>query len=45
MIVTGENGLGHESAGVVVRVGEGVTRFKPGKIYQPPLPYSYKKNY
>lgn len=31
MIVTGENGLGHESAGVVLKVGESVTRFKPGK--------------
>lgn len=30
MIVTGENGLGHESAGVVVQVGEQVTGFKPG---------------
>ncbi|KAL3418235.1 l-arabinitol 4-dehydrogenase [Phlyctema vagabunda] len=30
MVVTGENGLGHESAGVVLKVGPGVTRFKPG---------------
>lgn len=30
MVVTGENGLGHESAGVVLEVGEGVTRYKPG---------------
>lgn len=30
MVVCGENGLGHESAGVVVRVGQNVTRFKPG---------------
>ncbi|PLB51997.1 L-arabinitol 4-dehydrogenase [Aspergillus steynii IBT 23096] len=30
MVVTGDNGLGHESAGVVVRVGEDVTDFKPG---------------
>ncbi|KAL4870664.1 hypothetical protein BDV12DRAFT_195144 [Aspergillus spectabilis] len=30
MIVTGDNGLGHESAGVVLQVGEAVTRFKPG---------------
>ncbi|KAK9777263.1 putative Enoyl reductase (ER) domain-containing protein [Seiridium cardinale] len=30
MVVTGENGLGHESAGVVLEVGPGVTRFKPG---------------
>lgn len=31
MIVTGDNGLGHESAGLVIQVGEAVTRFKPGK--------------
>ncbi|OHE92992.1 L-arabinitol 4-dehydrogenase [Colletotrichum orchidophilum] len=30
MIVTGENGLGHESAGVVVGVGPEVTKFKIG---------------
>jgi L-iditol 2-dehydrogenase len=30
MVVTGDNGLGHESAGVVLRVGEAVTRFRPG---------------
>ena len=30
MIVTGDNGLGHESAGVVLKVGEAVTRFRPG---------------
>lgn len=30
MIVLGENRLGHESAGVVVAVGEGVDRFKLG---------------
>lgn len=30
MIVTGENGLGHESAGVVIAVGPNVTRFQPG---------------
>lgn len=30
MVVKGENGLGHESAGVVIDVGPGVTRFKPG---------------
>lgn len=35
MIVTGDNGLGHESAGVVVEVGESVTRFKPGKSAWP----------
>lgn len=37
MIVTGDNGLGHESAGVVVGVGESVTRFKPGKCINPLL--------
>lgn len=31
MKVVGENGLGHESAGVVIKVGKEVTRFKPGK--------------
>lgn len=31
MVVVGENGLGHESAGIVVEVGEGVSRFKKGK--------------
>lgn len=31
MIVTGDNGLGHESAGVVLDVGGSVTRFNPGK--------------
>ncbi|KAH7162015.1 L-arabinitol 4-dehydrogenase [Dactylonectria estremocensis] len=30
MVVRGENGLGHESAGVVIAVGADVTRFKPG---------------
>lgn len=39
MIVTDDNGLGHESAGVVLQVGEEVTRFKPGKtsttLYMP----------
>ncbi|KAB8232065.1 chaperonin 10-like protein [Aspergillus alliaceus] len=29
MIVSGDNGLGHESAGVVLKVGKDVTRFKP----------------
>ena len=32
MVVTGENCLGHESAGEVIAVGEGVTKFKPGKL-------------
>lgn len=30
MVVKGENGLGHESAGVVLAVGPGVTRIKVG---------------
>ncbi|KAF5652781.1 l-arabinitol 4-dehydrogenase [Fusarium sp. NRRL 25303] len=30
MVVCGDNGLGHESAGVVIRTGKDVTRFKPG---------------
>ncbi|KAL4734362.1 chaperonin 10-like protein [Aspergillus similis] len=30
MVVTADNGLGHESAGVVLQVGDAVTRFKPG---------------
>jgi L-iditol 2-dehydrogenase len=30
MVVTGENGLGHESAGIVIAVGPGVTRFRSG---------------
>lgn len=30
MVVRDENGLGHESAGVVIEVGEGVTDFKVG---------------
>ncbi|KAF3024948.1 hypothetical protein E8E14_013499 [Neopestalotiopsis sp. 37M] len=30
MVVTGENGLGHESSGVVIDVGPGVTKYKPG---------------
>lgn len=32
MVVVGENCLGHESAGVVVDIGEGVTRYKPGEL-------------
>lgn len=31
MVVTAENCLGHESAGEVIAVGEGVTRFHLGK--------------
>lgn len=30
LLVQGDSILGHEAAGVVVRCGEGVTRFKPG---------------
>jgi L-iditol 2-dehydrogenase len=30
MVVTGEHGLGHESAGIVIDVGPGTSRFKPG---------------
>lgn len=30
MVVVGENGLGHESSGVVLEVGEGVTKVKQG---------------
>ncbi|VUC35017.1 unnamed protein product [Clonostachys rosea] len=30
MVVTGDYGLGHESAGVILKVGDSVTRFKPG---------------
>jgi D-arabinose 1-dehydrogenase-like Zn-dependent alcohol dehydrogenase len=30
MVVRGEHGLGHESAGVVVKLGPGVTEFKEG---------------
>lgn len=31
MVVRDENGLGHESAGIVIEVGEGVTDFKVGE--------------
>ena len=31
MIVRDEHGLGHESAGVVVKLGPGVTEFKEGE--------------
>jgi Zn-dependent alcohol dehydrogenase len=30
MVVRGEHGLGHESAGVVLKLGPGVTAFKEG---------------
>jgi len=30
MVVRGEHGLGHESAGVVVKIGPGVTSFNKG---------------
>jgi L-iditol 2-dehydrogenase len=33
MVVVGENGLGHESSGVILEIGEGVTRFKPGECF------------
>ncbi|KAF4457816.1 L-arabitol dehydrogenase [Fusarium austroafricanum] len=29
MVVCGDNGLGHESAGVVIKIGKDVTKFKP----------------
>lgn len=31
MVVEDENGLGHESAGVVIKIGSAVTRFNPGE--------------
>jgi L-iditol 2-dehydrogenase len=31
MVVVDENGLGHESAGIVIEVGEGVSDFKIGQ--------------
>jgi L-iditol 2-dehydrogenase len=31
MVVCGDNGLGHESAGIVIRTGENVKNFKPGR--------------
>lgn len=31
MVVRDEHGLGHESAGIVVKLGPGVTTFKVGK--------------
>jgi L-iditol 2-dehydrogenase len=30
MVVCGENGLGHESAGIVIKTGNKVGRFRPG---------------
>ena len=30
MVVRGEHGLGHESAGIVLKLGPGVTAFKEG---------------
>jgi L-iditol 2-dehydrogenase len=36
MVVVGENGLGHESAGVVLKTGKNVTRFKAGKCLPNP---------
>jgi L-iditol 2-dehydrogenase len=35
MVVRDENGLGHESAGIVIEVGEGVTEFKVGESHIP----------
>jgi hypothetical protein len=32
MVVCGDNGLGHESAGIVIRTGENVKNFKPGRF-------------
>jgi hypothetical protein len=31
MVVCGDNGLGHESSGVIIKIGKEVTRFKLGK--------------
>lgn len=36
MVVCGDNGMGHESAGVVVKTGKDVTRFKIGMYYMYP---------
>lgn len=36
MVVCGENGLGHESAGSVLKVGSNVTDFQPGKNHSQP---------
>ncbi len=36
MVVLGENGLGHESAGVVIETGTGVTRIKRGESSRSP---------
>lgn len=33
MVVCGENGLGHESAGSVIAVGSNVTNFQPGNLH------------
>jgi Zn-dependent alcohol dehydrogenase len=30
MVVRDEHGLGHESAGIVIKIGPGVTSFKEG---------------
>ncbi|KAJ4355485.1 uncharacterized protein N0V89_003501 [Didymosphaeria variabile] len=39
MIVVGENGLGHESAGIVIKTGSEVTRFKPDVVFFSTPPY------
>lgn len=33
MVVVGDNGLGHESSGVVIKCGKDVVRYKPGKSF------------
>jgi len=37
MVVRDEHGLGHESAGVVIKVGTGVTSFKEGILNFSPV--------
>jgi Zn-dependent alcohol dehydrogenase len=34
MVVRGEQVLGHESAGIVIKLGPGVTEFKKGGLSQ-----------
>ena len=36
MVVRGEHGLGHESAGTIVKLGPGVTTFKVGMFSPDP---------
>lgn len=33
MVVVGDNGLGHESSGVVIKCGKDVQRYKPGMLF------------